>query len=166
MLPTMLPTAGQPLLGSAPVLAVKIDNTSSARPRVGLDSADIVYVEPVEAGLTRLMAIYASAKPAEVGPIRSARESDVAVLANYGRVAFAYSGASTITAATLAGGRQVNVSMDSGGGASGATVRAGPPTTSSVAPRRCCLEQEAAHRLRTSASMSVPSPPRRDPEAA
>ena len=116
MLPTMLPTAGQPLLGSAPVLAVKIDNTSSARPRVGLDSADIVYVEPVEAGLTRLMAIYASAKPAEVGPIRSARESDVAVLANYGRVAFAYSGASTITAATLAGGRQVNVSMDSGGG--------------------------------------------------
>ena len=116
MLPTMLPTAGQPLLGSAPVLAVKIDNTSSARPRVGLDSADIVYVEPVEAGLTRLMAIYASAKPAEVGPIRSARESDVTVLANYGRVAFAYSGASTITAATLAGGRQVNVSMDSGGG--------------------------------------------------
>ena len=62
------------------------------------------------------MAIFVSTKPAQVGPIRSARESDAALLANYGRVAFAYSGASPITAAAIGGGRQVNVSMDSGGG--------------------------------------------------
>ena len=64
-----------PLLGPGPVLAVKIDNTSPARPRIGVDAADIVYVEPVEAGLTRLLAIYASTLPPEVGPVRSARES-------------------------------------------------------------------------------------------
>lgn len=106
---------GVSLLGDQPVLAVKIDNTSGARPRVGLDAADIVYVEPVEAGLTRLLAVFASKMPPEVGPIRSARESDATILGNYGRVAFAYSGASSISAAAIAKGPQVNVSMDSGG---------------------------------------------------
>lgn len=104
-----------PLLGSGPVLAVKIDNTTSARPRIGVDSADIVYVEPVEAGLTRLLAIYASALPPEVGPVRSARESDAVLLGNYGHVAFAFSGGSPITLSAIASGPQVNVSMDSGG---------------------------------------------------
>ena len=104
-----------PLLGSGPVLAAKIDNTSGARPRVGLDSADIVYVEPVEAGLTRLLAIFASSLPPEVGPVRSARESDAVLLGNVGKVAFAFSGASPITTAAIAKGPQVNVSMDSGG---------------------------------------------------
>lgn len=107
-------TPGSSLLATGVVLAVKIDNTGPARPRVGLDAADIVYVEPVEAGLTRLLAIFSSTKPPEVGPIRSARESDATLLANYGRVAFAYSGASTITATAIAGGSQVNVSMDAG----------------------------------------------------
>jgi hypothetical protein len=35
--------------------------------------------------------------PPEVGPIRSARESDVALLADWGRVAFAFSGGSAFT---------------------------------------------------------------------
>ena len=105
-----------PLLGPGPVLAVKIDNTSPARPRIGVDAADIVYVEPVEAGLTRLLAIYASTLPPEVGPVRSARESDAVLLGNYGRVAFAYSGASPITTSEIVKGPQINVSMDSGGG--------------------------------------------------
>lgn len=60
---------------SGPVLAVKIDNTSGARPRVGLTAADVVYVELVEGGLTRLLAIYASQLPAHVGPVRSARKN-------------------------------------------------------------------------------------------
>jgi len=106
---------GTPLLGPGPVLAVKIDNTSPARPRIGVDAADIVYVEPVEAGLTRLLAIYASTLPPEVGPVRSARESDAVLLGNYGRVAFAFSGASPITTSEIVTGPQVNVSMDSGG---------------------------------------------------
>lgn len=80
-----------------------------------MDAADIVYVEPVEAGLTRLLAIYASTLPPEVGPVRSARESDAVLLGNYGRVAFAFSGASPITTSEIVTGPQVNVSMDSGG---------------------------------------------------
>ena len=36
-----------------PVLAVKIDNIAQARPQTGLSKADVVYVLPVEGGLTR-----------------------------------------------------------------------------------------------------------------
>ena len=100
---TPTPTVS-PLMGG-PVLAVKIDNTPSARPRIGLNKADIVYVEPVEGGLTRLLAVFSSRMPPEVGPVRSARESDVDLLANYGRVALAYSGGSAYTVRVLAKGR-------------------------------------------------------------
>ena len=79
------------------MLAVKIDNTSAARPRIGLDAADVVYVEPVEGGLTRLLAVFSRKQPAEVGPVRSGRESDVDLVANYGRVALAFSGSSSYT---------------------------------------------------------------------
>jgi len=75
------------------VLAVKIDDTNEAHPQIGLEDADVVYIEQVEGGLTRLAAIFSSVIPARVGPIRSARISDIDILAQYGRVAFAYSGA-------------------------------------------------------------------------
>lgn len=102
-------------LSGGPVLAVKIDNTSAARPRIGLDQADVVYVEPVEGGLTRLLAVFSRHQAREVGPVRSGRESDVTLLANWGRVAFAYSGSSSYTAAVLARGAQVNLSNDQSG---------------------------------------------------
>jgi hypothetical protein len=76
-----------------PTLAVKIDDTVSARPQIGLDKADVVYIEQVEGGLTRLAAIYSSEIPTRIGPIRSARISDIDILAQYGKVVFAYSGA-------------------------------------------------------------------------
>ena len=76
-----------------PLLAVKIDDTVSARPQIGLDKADVVYIEQVEGGLTRLAAIYSSEIPSRIGPIRSARISDIDILAQYGKVVFAYSGA-------------------------------------------------------------------------
>ncbi|MDH2392511.1 DUF3048 domain-containing protein [Streptomyces sp. HNM0663] len=76
-----------------PVLAVKIDNVQAARPQTGLAAADIVYVEQVEAGLSRLLAVYSSEQPPSVGPVRSARESDIELLRQFGRPALAYSGA-------------------------------------------------------------------------
>ncbi|NGN62956.1 DUF3048 domain-containing protein [Streptomyces sp. A7024] len=79
--------------GNGPVLAVKVDNVRAARPHTGLGSADIVYVEQVEAGLTRLLAVYASRIPDVVGPVRSARESDLELLRQFDRPALAYSGA-------------------------------------------------------------------------
>ena len=99
-------------LSGGPVLAVKIDNTAPARPRIGLDHADVVYLEPVEAGYTRLLAVFSSSMPPEVGPVRSARESDLELLGNYGPVAFAFSGASAYTLGIVATGAQVNLSYD------------------------------------------------------
>jgi len=75
------------------ILAVKIDDTNAAHPQIGLEDADVVYIEQVEGGLTRLAAIFSSVIPERVGPVRSARISDIDILAQYGRVAFAYSGA-------------------------------------------------------------------------
>jgi hypothetical protein len=74
------------------VLAVKIDDTRDAHPQIGIEAADLVYVEQVESGLTRLLALYTSEYPEFIGPIRSARISDIDLLAQYGKVAFAYSG--------------------------------------------------------------------------
>lgn len=78
---------------NGPVLVVKIDDTRSARPQVGLEFADVVYIEQVEGGLTRLAAVFSSSIPPRIGPVRSARITDIELLAQYGRVAFAYSGA-------------------------------------------------------------------------
>jgi len=76
-----------------PVLAVKIDDTNAAHPQIGLEDAEIVYIEQVEGGLTRLAAIFSTVIPQRVGPVRSARISDIDILSQFGRVAFAYSGA-------------------------------------------------------------------------
>ena len=76
-----------------PILAVKIDDTSAARPQIGLEEADLVYIEQVEGGLTRLAAIFSSVIPQNIGPVRSARISDIDILSQYGKVVFAYSGA-------------------------------------------------------------------------
>lgn len=76
--------------GSA-VIAIKIDNVDPARPSTGLASADAIYVVPVEAGLTRIVAVF-SHPPQVVGPVRSARQTDIDLLAQFGRPTFAYSG--------------------------------------------------------------------------
>ena len=87
------PFTGEPVRALKPVRAMKIDNIVTARPQTGLQSADIVYVEPVEGGLTRFMAVFSSRVPTTVGPVRSARESDLYLLPQFGRPAFAWSGA-------------------------------------------------------------------------
>ncbi|WP_455753231.1 DUF3048 domain-containing protein [Streptomyces canus] len=75
------------------VLAVKIDNVRAARPQTGIDSADVVYAEQVEGGLSRLMAVYATKLPKAVGPVRSARESDLELLRQFEDPTLAFSGA-------------------------------------------------------------------------
>jgi Protein of unknown function (DUF3048) N-terminal domain/Protein of unknown function (DUF3048) C-terminal domain len=87
------PFTGEPVSALGPVLAVKIDNLAQARPQTGLTEADIVYVLPVEGGLSRILAVFSSHFPPVIGPVRSAREDDLELLAQFGRPAFAYSGA-------------------------------------------------------------------------
>ncbi|MET9772528.1 DUF3048 domain-containing protein [Streptomyces sp. NPDC006415] len=79
--------------GAADVLAVKIDNVAPARPHTGLEEADIVYVEQVEAGLSRILAVYSSDLPPVIGPVRSARETDLELLRQFDRPTLAFSGA-------------------------------------------------------------------------
>ncbi|WP_202918453.1 DUF3048 domain-containing protein [Streptomyces cavernae] len=83
-------STGEP---TGPVLAVKIDNVSAARPQTGIGAADIVYVEQVEGGLSRLMAVYATRLPEVVGPVRSARETDLELLRQFDEPTLAFSGA-------------------------------------------------------------------------
>ena len=92
------PFTGEPVPALNPVLAVKIDNIQYARPQTGLTRADIVYTLPVEGGLSRFLAVFSSHYPHVIGPVRSAREDDLELLRQFGRPAFAYSGA---TAALL-----------------------------------------------------------------
>jgi Protein of unknown function (DUF3048) N-terminal domain/Protein of unknown function (DUF3048) C-terminal domain len=87
------PFTGEPVTALGRVLAVKIDNLAPARPQTGLTGADIVYVLPVEGGLSRFMAVFSSRFPSVIGPVRSAREDDLELLRQFGRPAFAYSGA-------------------------------------------------------------------------
>ena len=87
------PFTGLPVDRLRPVIAVKIDNAVLARPHHrGLDDADIVYEEVVEGRTTRFVAIFSSREAKEIGPVRSVRESDLPLLAAFGRVAFAFSG--------------------------------------------------------------------------
>ena len=74
-----------------PVLAVKVDNAGPARPQWGLADADVIFEINVE-GVTRFIAMYHSNVPSEVGPVRSGRASDLAVLAAANRPLLAWSG--------------------------------------------------------------------------
>ena len=78
-----------------PALSVKIDNAPAARPQSGLDHADLVFECLVEGGMSRFLAVYQSHGAAELGPIRSARPVDGALLRALNGGIFAYSGAAT-----------------------------------------------------------------------
>jgi len=87
------PLTGLPGEGPKPVLVVKLDNTRYAQPHAGLTKADVVYLEEVEYGITRIAAVFSSRVPDRIGPVRSARITDIDLLAQYARPAFGYSGA-------------------------------------------------------------------------
>lgn len=64
-----------------PAVAVKIENTNLARPQEGLDQADVVWETIVEFDVSRFVAVFQSQVPKEVGPIRSVRPMDPAIVA-------------------------------------------------------------------------------------
>lgn len=90
---TGLETADRAVL-TRPALVVKIDNADpEARPQSGLAQADVVYEEQVEGNVTRLAAIFQTSAPTVVGPVRSARTTDVAIVTPLHRPLYAWSGA-------------------------------------------------------------------------
>ena len=106
--------SGRPGAKDGPVLAVKLDNTSHSNPHAGLEDADVVYLEEVEYGITRYAAIFSTKIPKVIGPIRSARIADLELLPQYGKLAFAYSGAQHRLRPHIAAAPLYDVSGDKG----------------------------------------------------
>ena len=118
--PPLPPAPVDALTGGAvvdgPVVAVKIDNTAAGLPHYGVADADIVYVEQVEGGLTRLLAAYHTNLPAEVGAVRSVRTTDAELLPVFGVPALVFSGGGGVPLRALAATSVVAVSEASGAG--------------------------------------------------
>jgi hypothetical protein len=93
--PKPKPAKTDPLTGGKPsgnpVVAAKIDDTSDGRPQVNIDKANVVYIEQVEGGLTRLVAVFHTVLPS-VEPVRSVRANDPELLSQYGAIGFVASG--------------------------------------------------------------------------
>jgi Protein of unknown function (DUF3048) N-terminal domain/Protein of unknown function (DUF3048) C-terminal domain len=110
------PFTGEPVPSLRPELIFKIDNVPQARPPTGLAQADIVYVLPVEGGLSRIFALFSSHVPPVVGPVRSAREEDIQLLRQFGTPAFAFSGAQPRLLPVVEHARIVNLYAGVAGG--------------------------------------------------
>jgi hypothetical protein len=93
--PVVAPLTGVPDPGglslNRPALSVKIENTPESRPQTGIDLGDVVYEEVTEADITRFLAVFNSAVPDVVGPVRSVRTMDADLVAPLGGI-YAYSG--------------------------------------------------------------------------
>jgi hypothetical protein len=109
-LPPDVPAAGiSPLTGlpidsltaDRPAMVVKIDNTEKGRPQEALTLADVVFVEQIEGGFTRLVVVFHSNTPAVIGPIRSGRSSDIGILGSFNNPIFVWSGANRVQGAVI-----------------------------------------------------------------
>jgi hypothetical protein len=118
---TAVPGPVAPLLGlpgdagriARPALVVKMDNVEpKARPQAGINQADVVYEERVEGSVTRFLAIFHSTDIGPVGPVRSARTSDLGVLAALHRPFYAWSGANNTFAARIRSANLADVGYD------------------------------------------------------
>lgn len=78
-------------IADRPAVIVKVDNSPAARPQAGLNDADVIYEERVEGSVVRFLAVFQSEDADVVGPVRSVRGTDAAIVAPIGGV-FAFSG--------------------------------------------------------------------------
>jgi hypothetical protein len=90
------PLTGAPAPGGTvparPALGVKIGNYSGDRPSAGLNQADIVFEEPVEGAITRLVAVFQCQGASLVGDLRSAREPDAGIMSQLSHPIFVHAG--------------------------------------------------------------------------
>jgi hypothetical protein len=104
------PARGQ--VPNRPALAVKVDNLPAARPQYGLASADVVYEEPVEGGVTRFIVIYQCRDAARIQPIRSARIIDPDIVRQFGaHPLFGYAGGIEPAVAAIAASPLIDVGI-------------------------------------------------------
>ena len=74
---------------------MKVENTDQSRPQAAIDQADVLYEEVVEGNITRFVAIFNSAIPDVIGPVRSVRAEDPDIVWPIGGI-FAYSGGAQV----------------------------------------------------------------------
>jgi hypothetical protein len=138
-----------------PALAVKIENSVDARPQTGLNSADIVWEQVVEGGITRFVAVYHSTVPAEVGPVRSLRPMDAAIAGPLdGLMAFAGGLRPFVDAATAEG---LQVLGDEGSGFYRVKTRYAPHNLYAD-PAKLLARADAAHQTAPAAQFTVAAP--------
>ncbi len=86
-----------------PAIVVKLGNNGpESQPHVGINQADIVFEEEIESQATRFAAVFHSSLPVETGPVRSARVTEVDLLANLSRPVLVDSGANATTNGIMA----------------------------------------------------------------
>jgi hypothetical protein len=117
--PTTAPLTGLPQPDASkltrPALMVKVDNTPKGYvQQEGIDKADVVFVEQTEQGTTRLAAVFQS-QDTTVGPVRSARTSDVGIAGALNHPMLAYSGANGGVLRQVRSGPLVDVGIDAKG---------------------------------------------------
>lgn len=118
----VMPLTGLPMadgvLALRPAIVVKVDNHPDARPQTGLNQADIVFEENVEA-LTRFALVFHSQGSDPVGPIRSGRTQDINLLSSLNGVLFVWSGGNKGVTAAVKSSNFVNMSASAAGKGSG-----------------------------------------------
>jgi hypothetical protein len=116
------PLTGLPIEDTAaaarPALAAKIDNHPAARPQTGLNKADIIFEENVEA-LTRFAAVFHSQGSDPVGPLRSGRTQDIDILGSFNEPLFAWSGGNYLVSRAINNSDLVNVGYSASRGKGG-----------------------------------------------
>jgi hypothetical protein len=129
-------------------LSVKIENLLAARPQTGLNSADVVYESVAEGGITRFNAIFQSRMPKTVGPVRSARLSDMWIVPQY-HALFVFSGASAQVNGAVRAAKLPNLSQDAGVSAPYTRL------TSRLAPHNLYLDTRKAYTEAAKRGMAV-----------
>ncbi len=115
--PPRWPLTGMPAKNAAAIkrrpLSIKIENSDAARPQSGLQSADVVYEEVTEGGITRFNTIFQSKLPKVVGPVRSARLADLWIVPQYNALFF-FAGANSRVNTVIRRANLPNLSEDNG----------------------------------------------------
>jgi hypothetical protein len=110
---TGLPAPGG-VVPNRPALGIKIGNYPDDRPSAGLNQADVVFEEPVEGAITRILAVFQCQGASLVGDLRSAREPDVGILSQFSDPLFVHAGGIPPVIALLAAGPLIDKNLYSG----------------------------------------------------
>lgn len=115
--PPIDPLTGQvfadPALLARPVVAVKIDNVDGlSTPQAGINEADVVYELQVEGQITRLLSLFHTSEAGPIGPVRSARGSEIGLLEELNAPLFTWHGANEILGSLVRQSKVVPRSFD------------------------------------------------------